>query len=374
METDALVKVAAAQRRSPDREGDFQRVRQALGDAVMETTARGLVAGGDSLELLRQMPPNSISLIVTDPPYHSTKKANITGDTVFPVDEHYLAWIEDYACEWHRVLRQNGSLYLFCASEMAARLEVRVSDHLRPLGHVTWTKPNDPGFDGWKGKMRKEALRRWYPHSERILFFEQAARGHERRSTLGSFLRSVRLQAKLSAHELTELTGAYRKINHGGAVSNWETGRNIPSREQYLKIAAVLEATGRVGPLPPYEDVVRPFFVTGEVPFTDTWHFPSVRVYRGKHPAEKPVDLLTHIVETSSYEGDIVLDCFSGSGSTLEAAVKVNRRCVGLELEPRWVDRSSERLVGADRQSAVTTLRQFASRRQTRDEGSEPLF
>ena len=346
-----------------------------LQDHLAVETRRGLVAQGDSLELLRRLPENSISLIVTDPPYHSTKKANITGDRGFEIDEHYLAWMERYAAEWHRVLRRNGSLYLFCSTEMSARLEVGIAKHLRPLSHITWTKPNDPGFDGWKGKMQKEALRRWYPHSERILFFEQASPGHERRSCVGALLREARDQAGISAHELTEAIGAYGKVNHGGAVSNWETGRNIPSREQWAKMVQALEATGRVRNLPAYEDAVRPFFVSKDVDFTDVWEFPSVRVYRGKHPAEKPVGLLGHLVETSSYEGDLVLDCFAGSGAALEAAMSVNRRAVGIEIDPHWATRSAERLVRADDAVAVTTVRQLEARRDRKvAKGAERLF
>jgi site-specific DNA-methyltransferase (adenine-specific) len=314
-----------------------------------------LVAEGDSLELLKTIPSKSVSLIVTDPPYHSTKKANILGDRNFGHDDEYLEWISRFAVEWHRVLRPSGSLYLFCAAEMSARLEVEIGKLLQPLSHITWTKPNDPGFDGWKGKMQKEALRRWYPHSERILFFSQALDGHVRRSPLGSFLREARMTAEVSGHELTEIIGAYGKVNHGGAVSNWETGRNVPSRDQYSRIKAALEATGKVVELPDYEDVVRPFNVSRDVPFTDVWEFPSVRVYRGKHPAEKPLVLLEHILHASSLPGDVVLDCFAGSGVTLEAAARLGRRGVGIELDPRWVSRSAERIRHA-RQEAPAAL------------------
>lgn len=354
-------------RRRPNRAEDFERILATAEPSVVAKSPRGAVLRGDSLEILRQFPGCSVSLILTDPPYHSTKKANITGDRAFPLDQDYIEWIEAYAREWHRILRPNGSVYVFCATEMSARVEVQVGQHLRPLSHITWTKPNDPGFDGWKGKMQKEALRRWYPHSERVLFFEQSFPDHERRSSLGAFLRDARRRAGISGHELTELIGAYGKVNHGGAVSNWETGRNIPSREQYAKIAAALEATRQLDALPPYEDVVRPFAVSKDVEFTDVWEFPSVRVYRGKHPAEKPIELLTHIVETSSYESDIVLDCFAGSGSTLEAAIGVNRRCIGIEIEERWAERCSRRLHNSQDAVGVTTTRQLAARRQRRD-------
>jgi site-specific DNA-methyltransferase (adenine-specific) len=133
-------------------------------------------------------------------------------------------------------------------------------------------------------------------------------------------------------------------VNHGGAVSNWETGRNIPSREQYDKIAEALFATGRIESMPPYEDVIRPFTVDATKEFTDVWTFPSVRPYKGKHPAEKPASMLEHAIEASTFPGDIVLDCFAGSGSTALAALKLGRRSISMEIDPLWVRTIAERL------------------------------
>jgi site-specific DNA-methyltransferase (adenine-specific) len=213
------------------------------------------------------MPSQSVSLILTDPPYHSTKKQNIYGDTSFEEDEHYLEWMAEYVKEWRRVLKPNGSLFCFCASEMAARLEVLFSKDFNILSQIVWTKPNDPGFDGWKQKMKKEALRQWYAHTERIIFAELACEGNLHRSLFANFLRETRKKAGMTAHQLAEITGAYGRINHGGAVSNWETGRNIPSREQYDKVCKALLGTGKIKSMPAYEDVIRPFMVDASKEF-----------------------------------------------------------------------------------------------------------
>ncbi len=52
-----------------------------------------------------------------------------------------------------------------------------------------------------------------------------------------------------------------------------------------------------------------------------------------EHPCEKPADLMAHIIQSSSREGDLVADFFMGSGTTLKAALKLNRRVLGVELE-----------------------------------------
>lgn len=333
-----------------DRAADFEHIKSSLGDAVVDQTGASLVVAGDSLANLRRLPDQSVSLVLTDPPYHSTKKANIAGDTSFEEDEHFLEWMAEYAVEWRRVLKMSGTLYVFCSSAMSARLEVTIAQHLRPIGHLTWTKPNEPGYDGWKGKMRKESLRTWYPHSERILMFEQGTYGTSeayRRSPMGEYLLSCRRATGMSMIKLTEMTGAYGRVNRGGAVANWEAGRNIPSRDQYAKLKATLEQTGKIGPMLDYEDLIRPMNVSKDVEFTDVWTFMSVRPFKGKHPAEKPQDLLMHMVTGSSYPGDIVLDCFAGSGSTGVASLRLGRRAICMELEEQWIKRSAAELADA---------------------------
>ena len=334
----------AVDRRGTTREEDLACIADALAETTVFSTAAAVVAEGDSLELLRQLPACSVSLVLTDPPYHATKKKNIYGDTAFAKDQQYLDWLAHYAVEWRRVLRPNGSLFLFCDSSMAGRLEVLFSKHFNILSHVVWTKPNEPGFDGWKGKMRKEAMRQWYPHSERLLFAEPASEGNLHRSPFGQFLRDAREQAGLTMHQLTGLIGAHGKVNHGGAVSNWEDGRNTPSREQYAKICEALLGTGRVKSMPPYEDVIRVFSIDGSREFTDVWTFPSVRPYKGKHPAEKPEALLEHAISATTYEGDVVLDCFGGSGSTAVAALRQRRRVVSIEIDPNWAASAAKRI------------------------------
>lgn len=56
------------------------------------------------------------------------------------------------------------------------------------------------------------------------------------------------------------------------------------------------------------------------------------------HPTMKPVELMERSIRNSSRPGDIVLDCFGGSGSTLIAAEKSGRRCFVMELDPKYCD------------------------------------
>ncbi len=93
-------------------------------------TPHAVAVMGDSLDIIKKIPDNSISLILTDPPYHSTKKDNISNDKAFKTNDDFIDWMRLYRNEWKRILRPNGSIFLFCSSAMSAWLEVMFSETL----------------------------------------------------------------------------------------------------------------------------------------------------------------------------------------------------------------------------------------------------
>lgn len=75
------------------------------------------------------------------------------------------------------------------------------------------------------------------------------------------------------------------------------------------------------------------------------WTMSRANVNEYVHPTQKPVELPVTAMFNSSKEGDIILDQFLGSGSTLIAAEKTGRKCFGLELDPQYMDAIVERYV-----------------------------
>lgn len=327
-----------------DNKNTLNIIKKELDDKISYQEENVIVINDDSLSAIKRIPDHSIALILTDPPYHSTKKKNITGDTDFTNNREYIKWMEMHSNEWKRILKPNGSVFCFCSSEMSPWLQVMFNENFNVLSEIVWTKPNAPGYDGWKQKMKKESLRKWYPHSERIVFMEPAFEGNLYRSFFGSKLKEWRKKSKITMHYLAEITESYGKVNHGGAVSNWEAGRNIPSKQQYEKIIDVLSRHLIDEEFPIYEDIIRPFHMNGSIEFTDVWDFENVRQYKGKHPAEKPLDLLKHAILSSTYKDDIVLDCFSGSGATGVAALELNRKAICIEIEEKWAKYSIDKI------------------------------
>jgi site-specific DNA-methyltransferase (adenine-specific) len=66
----------------------------------------------------------------------------------------------------------------------------------------------------------------------------------------------------------------------------------------------------------------------------------------GKHPTQKPLDLLRRIVLASTKKGDIVLDPFNGSGTTGLAAIANDRKYIGIDTEKAYLDLSIKRFSG----------------------------
>ena len=70
---------------------------------------------------------------------------------------------------------------------------------------------------------------------------------------------------------------------------------------------------------------------------TDVWDIPRPK-RSDEHPTMKPVELVARSIVNSSNEGDLVLDLFGGSGTTILAAAQTERLCCSMELDPKYVD------------------------------------
>jgi adenine-specific DNA-methyltransferase len=332
---------------------------------------------GDALAVLRTMPDASVDLIATDPPYFRVK--NLAWDRAWSDADAFIAWMCELCVEWRRVLRPNGSLYVFAGPRMAARVEVEIGRHFHVLNQIVWRKIYPWHRDGDPAKPARigvNGLRSFFPVTERIVFAEQhgadgnhtTAEDRLRGSVFEPLRAYLNEERDRAGHTTATVDAEWQAMRgtkgcmagHWFGQSQWE----LPTPKNYDWLRVVLNAAGGNHLARPYEDLRRecedlrrefealrrefealrrPFAVTAEVPFTDVWTFPTVSA-RGKHLCEKPLAMMEHIVRTSSRPGAVVLDCFAGSGVTGEAALRLGRSFVGVELDPQWVARAQARL------------------------------
>lgn len=295
----------------------------------------------------------SVQLLLVDPPYMDVKTE--AWDRQWKDRAAYLAWLQALAQEWRRILTPNGSLYCFASPQMAAHVEVELGKTFAILTRIQWLKAR-----GWHKKAAPEELCSYLSPREEIIFAEQYAGAEDARKESGypgaaralkpSLFSQPILEAmqgtQTTAKHLTEALGAYGTVNHGGAVSNWLQGSNIPTKAHYEAMRAFFNgANGRTDYLrQEYDDLRRPFTVSASVPYIDVWDFATVPAGGGRHPCAKPLALLRHIIQVSSRPGDTVLDCCAGSFATLEAARQCGRASIGIEQDAHWWQMGQRRL------------------------------
>ena len=323
---------------------------------------------GDCLERLRELPDCSVDAIVTDPPYFRVKGE--AWDRQWDHADQFIAWIGQLCEQWHRVLKPNGSLYVWASPRMAAQVEVEMSRRFNVLNRIRWVKAA-----GWHQKAEKETLRSYLSPWEECIFAEHygadkiakgeagyAAKCDELRGFLFEPLRAyLDSERELAGWTVRQVAEAYQQKTGSrtvtGMAGHW-FGRvqwTLPTHENYNWLRSLFagdylrreyedlrreyEDLRRE-----YEDLRRPFSVSAAVPYTDVWDFPTVKAYPGKHPCEKPVEMLRHIISASTRPDAVVLDCFMGSGSTGEACILEGRRFIGIERDPEYFESARRRL------------------------------
>ena len=303
---------------------------------------------GDSLAFMRDMPSASVDLIATDPPYFKVKPHG--WDRQWDKASGFLEWCSEVLAEMERILKPNGSLYWFASPQMTWAVEGRIRERFQVLNNIRWAKPS-----GWSNGACKQMLRSYFPEYETAIFAEQRGFVFE---PLRAYLAGEWERAGLTSRDANEATSSCM-AGHWFTRSQW----TLPTADKYALLQARANVNG--GEFlrreyedlrREYEDLRRPFCVTAEVAYTDTWTFPTVQSYAGKHPCEKPLALMEQIVSASSRPGAVVFDPFMGSGTTGVAAVRLGRDFIGCDLGGEWVSVARRRIESVNEEPAQLML------------------
>jgi len=175
-------------------------------------------------------------------------------------------------------------------------------------------------------------LRKYFPQTEHILFAESKKKVPFAFEVVRSHIEGARKAAGISRKQINQACGC-QMSGHWFDKSQF----TIPSEKHYTTLNKLF--SGVLKPYPKFKaeykaikEKRRYFSVSKQVPYTNVWDFKPVAWYQGKHPCEKPQDLMQHIIQSSSREGETVLDTFVGSGSTAIASKTLNRKFIGCEM------------------------------------------
>ena len=226
---------------------------------------------GDAINLFKSLENDSIDLIIADPPYNLGKDYGNNHD-LKGFDE-YILFTKKWLAEAKRVLKPNGTIYVFMGVRFISYL-YNIMDRDLNLFFNSWIV--------WHYTQGLGKTRGFSPRHDDILVFNKS-------ENFVFNLDDIRVPQKF-----------YRERNN----------------------------------------------MRGANP-GDVWQFSHVHYCnpnRQNHPTQKPEGIIERIVLASSHKGGLVLDPFSGSGTTLRVCQQLNRKAIGFELNPEYVTMTELRL------------------------------
>lgn len=320
---------------------------------------------GDVLEQLRAMPDASVDSIVTDPPYgidfdgqgwdgaDIRRRARQPGQPKVSNGEAFERFTTAWATECLRVLKPGGHLAAFGAARMVHRLVAGVEDAgFDVRDQLLWVYgsglPKSPKLPGGRGTALK-------PGYEPILLARRPPEGTvtatiARHGTGGLNIEASKVPEYESGGGTVWRWPANLLVSHHedcGEACDGDCPRALidqaqperpPSRLFYCPKPSSSEREAGCSALP--EQAFQIFGKGG------------TRPRRNVHPTVKPIELMRWLVRLITPVDGLVLDPFTGSGSTGGAALMEGRRFVGIEREPAYVTIAKARIEHWHRQAA----------------------
>lgn len=265
---------------------------------VVAAPLRQDVIHGDTLAVLPTLEAESAQIIIADPPYNIGKDFGNDSDKQ-PMDE-YLKWCDVWIHECLRILKPNGTMFIYGFSEILALITARIPYHIHRrwiLWHYTnknvaslnfWQRSHESILILWKTDkvFHRDEVREAYTEG-----FLNGAAGKERTATKGRFSKGDK-KTTYMAHP-------------GGALP-----RDV------IKVPALAGGAGMKE--------------------------------RVDHPTQKPLALCDKLLRSCRQAEGFVLVPFAGSGSECLAAKNLGLPFVGIELNATYIDLINDRLQGVE--------------------------
>ena len=286
-------------------------------------------------------------MVFTDPPYGMKKEADGVANDNLNYDD-LLEFNKKWAPLTFDALKDNGSWYCWgidvplmdIYSEILKPLQKRNEITLR--NYITWDKGHGLG-------QLSNTHRQYATATEKAWFVMKGVQGFntnqdnyfEGWEPLRKYLADSKAKMGWNDKDIQRITGVTTVARHSFGKSQWE----FPTEQHYRALQA--ESAGKAFERE-YEEIKREYYATRAYfdnthdNMNDVWHFSRTsmeeRELTGGHATPKPIALCARAIKSSSREGEIVLDVFGGSGSTLIACEQLNRSAYIMELEPKWCD------------------------------------
>lgn len=268
---------------------------------------------GDCLIELKKINDETIDLIYLDPPFftqqkqvlnkiHNSECKHLEFEDSWDSLNDYLDYMKDRLLECKRVLKKTGSIFLHC--------DRNASHYLKVLMDKIFGENNFRSEIIWSYK-RWSNSKKGLLNAHQNIYFYSKTKDYKFNTIYTDYSLTTNIDQILQ-NRVRDKNGitVYQKDSNGNVVSN-------------------LEKKG--------------------VPLSDVWEIPYLNPKakeRNGYPTQKPILLLEQIIKIASDEGDLVLDPFCGSGTTLAASSLLNRQYIGIDISTDAINLCKERLNG----------------------------
>ena len=316
---------------------------------------RNRIYYGDNSGILRNLMKDEsvrgeVALVYIDPPFASGARFE-SRDAEGAYEDvlwggQYIEFLRERLILLRELLSSQGSIYVHLDSKMAFPMKVVMDEVFGPVNFRNWITR--------KKCNSKNYTRKQYGNTADYILFYTKTEEYTWNKPVEPWTAE-----RAKEYQYTDESGRlYMKVPvHAPGVRNGETGkpwRGIlppPGKHwQYSpQVLDELDAKGEIYWSPTGNPRRKVYFDQSEgVPVQDIWmdfkdaHNQNIDITG--YPTEKSVGLIRRIVKASSNPGDLVLDCFMGSGTTLEVAEEEDRRWLGIDIGRKAVETTIRRL------------------------------
>jgi site-specific DNA-methyltransferase (adenine-specific) len=250
------------------------------------------ITNGDCLELFAEIPDESVDVTFADPPFNLKKKYNSTKDSLEL--QEYLNWCEKWIAEMVRVTKPTGSIFIHNIPKWLTFYAAFLNEQADFKHWISWDAPTAP-----MGKSLQ-------PNHYGILFYAKNAK----------------------QNKFYELRYPHKRCRKCGYLHK--------------------DYGGKKGLLHPFGSLV-----------SDVWtdiHRVKHNKYRDEHPCQLPIHLLERVILMSCDENEIVLDPFSGTGTTALAAKRLGRNFIGFERDKLYVEIAESKIAMEESNSKINEI------------------
>lgn len=238
------------------------------------------IHNGDCLDLFKYIPDNSVDVAFADPPFNLKKNYTSYGDSL--EFQEYLDWCEKWISEMVRVTKPSGSIFLHNIPKWLTYFATYLNKFANFKHWISWDAPTSP-----MGKSLQ-------PAHYGILFYTKEAKGAK----------------------IYELRYPHKRDRKQGYLWKDYGGK---------------------------KDMLHPFGPLVSDVWTDI-HRIKHNTKRDPHPCQLPIHLMDRLILMTTDENDIILDPFSGTGTTAISAKRLGRNFIGFELDRKYVEISQQKL------------------------------